>query len=87
LIKGEWDNFDRMKPDLENMVAKSDRNIYSRKAMIQRIKKQNNFKEFPGNLNVFYTLVDSTIFSKEWVVPDMITLTGYYSHLTIKIIH
>ena len=64
------DNFDRMKPDLENMVAKSDRNIYSRKAMIQRIKKQNNFKEFPGNLNVFYTLVDSTIFSKEWVVPD-----------------
>jgi len=64
------DNFDRMKPDLENMVAKSDRNVYSRKAMIQRIKKQNNFKEFPGNLDVFYTLVDSTIFSKEWVIPD-----------------
>jgi peptidyl-prolyl cis-trans isomerase SurA len=64
------DNFDRMKPDLENMVSKSDRNVYSRNAMIQRIKKQNNFKEFPGNLDVFYKLVDSTIFSKKWVVPD-----------------
>lgn len=70
LEKKGVDNFELMRPDLENMVSKSDRNVYSRKAMIQRIKKQNDFKEFPGNLDVFYTLVDSTIFTKEWVAPD-----------------
>jgi peptidyl-prolyl cis-trans isomerase SurA len=64
------DDFESMKPDLENMVSKSDRNTYSRKAMIQRIKNQYNFKESPGNLDVFYTLVDSTIFTKGWVIPD-----------------
>jgi peptidyl-prolyl cis-trans isomerase SurA len=70
LDKRGVDNFERMKPDLENMVAKSDRNIYSKKAMIQKLKKQYSFKEFPGNLDVFYTLVDSTVFSKEWTVPS-----------------
>jgi len=68
-IKGV-DDFERMKPEMENIVTKSDRNIYSRKAMIERIKKQNNFTETPGNIDVFYSLVDSTIFSKEWHLPE-----------------
>ena len=70
LEKKGVDDFERMKPELENMVAKSDRNTYSRKAMIQRIKKQYDFKESEGNLDVFYSLVDSTIFTKGWTVPD-----------------
>lgn len=70
LEKRGVDDFERMKPELENMVTKSDRNIYSRKAMIERIKKQNNFTESPGNIDVFYSLVDSSIFSKEWVLPQ-----------------
>lgn len=70
LEKRGVDDFERMKPELENMVTKSDRNIYSRKAMIERIKKQNNFTEIPGNIDVFYSIVDSTIFSKEWHLPE-----------------
>jgi len=70
LEKKGVDDFERMKPDLENMVAKSDRNTYSKKAMIGRIKNQNDFKESPGNLDVFYTLVDSTIFTTGWTIPD-----------------
>jgi len=70
LEKKGVDDFEQMKPDMENMVAKSDRNAYSRKAMIERIKKQNNFTESPGNIDVFYSLVDSAIFSKKWVLPE-----------------
>jgi peptidyl-prolyl cis-trans isomerase SurA len=71
------DNFEQMKPDLENMVSKSDRNIYSRKAMIERIKKQNSFKEYPANLDVFYSLVDSSIFTREWMIPER----GYHNEV------
>jgi peptidyl-prolyl cis-trans isomerase SurA len=70
LEKRGVEDFERMKPEMENMVAKSDRNIYSRKAMIERIKRENNFTETPGNIDVFYSLVDSTIFSKKWVLPE-----------------
>jgi peptidyl-prolyl cis-trans isomerase SurA len=70
LDKKGVDDFERMKPDLESMVAKSDRIASSRKAMIQRIKAQYNFKESPSNLGIFYTLVDTTIFSKGWTIPD-----------------
>lgn len=70
LEKRGADDFERMKPEMENMVSKSDRNIYSRKAMIDRIKKQNDFTETPGNIDVFYSLVDSSIFSKQWVLPE-----------------
>ena len=70
LDKKGVDNFELIKPDLEKMVASSDRNTYSKKAMIGRIKKQYDFKESPENLYVFYTLVDSTIFTKGWTIPD-----------------
>jgi peptidyl-prolyl cis-trans isomerase SurA len=70
LDKKDVDDFERMKPELESMVAKSDRVASSRKAMIQKIKAQYNFKESSSNLGIFYTLVDTSIFSKGWTVPD-----------------
>ncbi len=70
LDKKGVDDFERMKPDLESMVAKSDRIASSRKAMIRRIKTEYNFKESPSNLGIFYTIVDTTIFSKGWNIPD-----------------
>jgi peptidyl-prolyl cis-trans isomerase SurA len=69
LEKKGVDDFERMKPDLQSMVAKSDRIAVSRKAMIQKFKNQYGFREFPSNLKIFYTLLDSTIFTKEWTIP------------------
>lgn len=70
LDKKGVDDFERMKPELESMVAKSDRVASSRKAMVRRIKAQYNIKESPSNLGIFYTLVDTTIFSRSWTIPD-----------------
>jgi peptidyl-prolyl cis-trans isomerase SurA len=70
LEKRGVDDFERMKPELENLVTKSDRNMYTRKAMLDRIRKQNNFTEIPGNIDVFYSLVDSSIFNKQWILPE-----------------
>jgi len=71
LEKKGVDNFEMMKPDLENMVAKSDRQTSSRKAMIKKYKDQYGFKEFPENVKVFYPLIDSTIFAKGWKMPNL----------------
>ncbi|KPK83477.1 MAG: hypothetical protein AMS27_12695, partial [Bacteroides sp. SM23_62_1] len=60
------DNFDLLKPELENMVTRSDRSVFSRKALITKIKNQYDFQEFPENLNIFNTLVDTTFFDKKW---------------------
>jgi peptidyl-prolyl cis-trans isomerase SurA len=69
LEKKSVDNFDNMRADLENMISKSDRITYSRKAMILRIKKENGFREFPGKADIFYTLIDTSVFNKEWKIP------------------
>lgn len=66
LEKKGVDNFDLLKPELENMVTRSDRSIYSRKALILKIKNQYDFQEYPENLHKFYTLVDTIFFEKQW---------------------
>jgi len=66
LEKKSVDNFEQMKPELENYVKRSDRSVFSRKALISKIKNQNDFQEYPDNLHNFYTLVDTTFFEKQW---------------------
>jgi peptidyl-prolyl cis-trans isomerase SurA len=61
-----FDDYEKMEADLQNDVTKSDRNMYARKAMISRIKKSNDYMEYPGNLQPFYNLVDSSIFHRTW---------------------
>ena len=61
-----FDNFEAVKADLQSSVTKSDRNAYSKMAMVERIKKKNGFAEYPDNLKAFYTLVDTSIFSRQW---------------------
>ena len=55
-----------MEADLQNNVTTSDRISYARKAMIQRIRENNDFQEFRGNLRPYYSRVDSSIFQRTW---------------------
>jgi len=64
------EDYSAMEADLQNNVTKSDRNIFARKAMIARIKKDNEFVEFRGNLQPFYYLVDSSIFQRKWKLEN-----------------
>ncbi len=66
LGKKTFNDFETVKADLLSNVTKSDRNIFSKKAMIERIKKKNNFSEPPNMISPFYSVVDTSIFIRKW---------------------
>jgi peptidyl-prolyl cis-trans isomerase SurA len=68
LEKKKYDDFEDTEADLRANVTKSDRNAYSKKAMVRRIKRNNDFKEYRDNLYPFYTVVDTSIFYRNWDV-------------------
>jgi len=76
LNKKTFDDFDAVKADLQNSVTKSDRNAYSRAAMIERIKKKNNFSENPARLHDFHAVVDTGIFLRTWDASRAANLNG-----------
>jgi peptidyl-prolyl cis-trans isomerase SurA len=59
-------DYDAMEADLQSNVTTSDRITYARKAMIRRIKENNKYEEYPGNLQPFYQRVDSSFFQRTW---------------------
>jgi peptidyl-prolyl cis-trans isomerase SurA len=44
--------------------------------MIERIKKKNSFKENPANLEVYYDLVDTSVFVRQWDAAKAANLDG-----------
>lgn len=66
LEQKKFDDFETAKADLRANVTKSDRNAYSKKALVEKIKRNNNFTEHRGNLTPFYTVVDTSIFYRNW---------------------
>jgi peptidyl-prolyl cis-trans isomerase SurA len=68
LEKKKYDDFEDAEADLRANVTKSDRNAYGKKAMVRRIKRNNDFKEYRENLYPFYTVVDTSIFYRNWDV-------------------
>jgi peptidyl-prolyl cis-trans isomerase SurA len=76
LDRKTYDDFEEVKADLQSAVTKSDRNAYSRTAMIERIKNKNGFTENPANLQAFYSLVDTSIFTRQWDASGASSLKG-----------
>lgn len=76
LDRKTYDDFETVKADLQNNVNKSDRNAFSRRAMIERIKKKHGFTENKGNLAEFYSVVDTSIFERKWDVSRAAHLDG-----------
>jgi len=71
----KFDDFESAEADLRSNVTKSDRNAYSKKALVERIKQNNNFTENRGNLYPFYSVVDSSIFYRNWDMGKAAGLT------------
>jgi len=63
--KGSED-FETMKPELQDMINKSDRAGIPRQVMLEKIKSDYHFKEYLENLKPFYRIVDSTYFTRGW---------------------
>jgi len=66
IAKKSFDDFEAVKVDLQSNVTKSDRNAFTKKAMIERIKRKNNFSESTKSLSAYYSVVDTSIFLKQW---------------------
>lgn len=57
-----------MEADLKSKVARDTRSQMGRTSMIEKIKKENNYKEISKSKDTFYKLVDSAYFNGEWKV-------------------
>jgi peptidyl-prolyl cis-trans isomerase SurA len=66
----ELKSFDDMQRILKQKVAKSDRANVSKRAVLDRIKKEYGFSEKPKNLHVFYDIVDSSFLDGKWEIPS-----------------
>lgn len=58
--------FKDLKSELKNRVARDSRSQMGRVALIDKIKKENNFKENPKSLNEFSGIMDSTYLKATW---------------------
>lgn len=52
--------------DLKNRISRDNRAKLSQNAILERIKNENNFREYSQNLEIFFDLVDENIFQGRW---------------------
>ncbi len=58
--------FEEKKNDLKTQVSRDTRAEVSKQSMINRIKKENSFKEFPKNKEAFINALDTNLLNGEW---------------------
>lgn len=67
--------FDEVREDFKTRIKKSNRERHARLAMLANMKKEYGFKEFNGNLSVYFDIIDDDIFEGDWSVPEDVELT------------
>tara|TARA_Y100000589_G_scaffold297496_1_gene305308 strand:- start:1075 stop:3042 length:1968 start_codon:yes stop_codon:yes gene_type:complete len=63
-------SFNDSEIDLKTKVARSDRAELSEKFVLNKIKKDYNFKEHRKGISSFYEFCDSTLLTTEWELPN-----------------
>ena len=66
LGKRPFESFEEMKPELKQKLSRDSRNMISGKNALNRIKKEDNFIEFPQNLEEMINVIDTSVYSKSW---------------------
>ncbi|MBN2347401.1 MAG: peptidylprolyl isomerase [Bacteroidales bacterium] len=64
--------FEELRSELESKIVRDERGKMTEEKAIEKIKKENGFKEYPDNLNAFYEVADSSIYQGNW---DYIAIT------------
>lgn len=59
-------SFDEAKNAIMQRIRSDERSLQPRQSVIERVKKENNFKEYPEAYREFYILADTTIFQGRW---------------------
>jgi peptidyl-prolyl cis-trans isomerase SurA len=69
-MKKGLDPFEEMKPELERRIKRDERAKLSEKAFYDRVRKENNFREFPNSLDKAIKQLDSTLLVGKWRLRD-----------------
>ncbi|MCB0806805.1 MAG: peptidylprolyl isomerase [Bacteroidales bacterium] len=62
--------FDEVKDDMRKRIEKDRRAQKSKEIIISDIKKEYGYKEYGKALQPVYEIVDSSIYTKEWSIPE-----------------
>lgn len=60
------DSYEDEHASLKTRISRDVRGQLSRKAAIERLKKEYRLREYPNNLKPFYSMVDESIFNASW---------------------
>jgi peptidyl-prolyl cis-trans isomerase SurA len=74
--------FAEVKNEIKARVARDSRSQMGRAALIARVKKENNFKEFPAALDAFKKVIDTTYLTATWK-SDRATVLGNKEMFTL----
>jgi peptidyl-prolyl cis-trans isomerase SurA len=78
-------SYKNAKGELQNKVNRGDRGLQTQNSFINKLKKQNSFKDKGDKrLDWFYTNVDSTIFQKKWKAPSLDKNKWMFKYNNIK---
>lgn len=58
--------FEDVALELKNRISRDSRSQLSQQVVINRLKKEFNFRENPSALNEFFNIVDESIFERKW---------------------
>jgi peptidyl-prolyl cis-trans isomerase SurA len=58
--------FEDVALELKNRISRDSRSQLSQQVVINRLKREFNFRENPSALNDFFSIVDETIFERKW---------------------
>src|SRR6185436_10990337 len=75
LEKKDIQSFEDKKADLKNQVGRDSRSELSKTTMINKIKKEYNFKEFPKNKDELINTFDTTLTNGEWKATNAEKMT------------
>jgi peptidyl-prolyl cis-trans isomerase SurA len=83
LRKEPFPTFEQAKPEIKQRVGRDSRASQGRTSLVARVKAENGFMEYPGTVQEFYTVVDSTYYLGQWkatkakgLTKNMFTLAG-----------
>ncbi|OHX65929.1 peptidylprolyl isomerase [Flammeovirga pacifica] len=65
--------YDVMYASLEKKVKRDSRSSTSKQQFVEKLKRDNQFVEFPENKTLAYSVIDSTLFEANWKLNDEVT--------------
>ncbi|CAN5139478.1 hypothetical protein BH23BAC1_BH23BAC1_01010 [soil metagenome] len=93
------ESFEELSSSLKAKVAKDSRSELNRAALLKRLKEENNFKEFPENINKYIEKADEKIFETDKIISSSenahkeklfsvgdstFTVANFYTYLTTE---